>query len=344
MQYQYVTSMPPLETTQLWQETAAAPRVLRRLGERLSAPLGLNPSVLDHLRPARRIVITGNGAALYAGRVLSAALRTASKAPHAIAVETGVIAARALAWRPGDVLFVVSSSGELSDAVALLPDDLPHPRVVLTADGRSSLGEAADALLEIDVDSQEAVTHTQAYLSNVLTVLHVAAALGVPVPGLATIPDRLASQVSVALAAATDLADAVGDRVSGIAVAAGAGWPTAPQTALLCKEVAGLQVEGLEAREAATTGMYALTEQSVAILSATAGDEQMREADRVCSATGAAIVRLPVTGECAPLELPLLGFPAAIALSGEVGLRRGRNIDQPEWMEAYYRTARLPSD
>ncbi|MFV0452800.1 MAG: SIS domain-containing protein [Propioniciclava sp.] len=333
--------MTSLASTHLWRETAASPGVLTRLARRLTSTSPLAPTAITLLSTARRIVITGNGAALYAGRVLESALRGTPAAPAAIAVEAGVIAAGALAWRDGDVVLVVSSSGELGDAVTLLPDRLPRPRVVLTAAEDSTLGSAADATLRIEIESQEAVTHTQAYLSNVLTLLSLARVLGADVGDLDSLPERLQAQLPAALAAATDLAAAVAGRTTGIAVASGAGWSTAAQTALLCKEVAGLSIEGFEAREAATTGMYALTADTVVIVHPLAHDPQVREAERVCALMGAGIVEMPLVAPCAPLELPLLAFPSAIALAGEIGLQRGRDIDQPDWTDAYYGTARI---
>ena len=39
---------------------------------------------------------------------------------------------------------------------------------------------------------------------------------------------------------------------------------------------------------------------------------------------------------------PLLSFPWALALAGELGLRAGRDVDTPPWAAAYYATARMP--
>lgn len=327
----------------LWQEAILAPRLLRGLLSRFARPDADLRRAIALLRDARRIVVTGNGAAFYAGRVLESALRLApadSRAPFAIAIEAGILAAGSFRWREGDLPVIVSTSGELADMVTILPA-LPSPWVVITAHGDSTLGAAAEARVLIEVASQKAVTHTQAYLSNTLAALLLARALGAPTPDLGALPDLLAHALAATPAVTIALADAVGTRTGGIALAEGAGWSTAFQTALLLKEVAGLAIEGFEAREAATTGMYALTAEDVVVSHALPSSSQASIAEEVCAGVGAVIVRLEAPVGTQPLNLPILGFPAAVALAAEIGLRRGRNIDQPDWTAAYYRTARV---
>jgi len=126
-----------------------------------------------------------------------------------------------------------------------------------------------------------------------------------------------------------------------LAFASGAGHVAALETALLMKEVCGQYVEGFETREAATTGMYALRSGDLVLSHARADDPLAEEAEAVLEGMGARAIRLPLASSCSALELPILGFPAAVALAGSLGLRDGRNIDAPEWTSSYYQTARV---
>ncbi len=332
-----------IEDSGLWSDALGLADTVRWVTETGPDTWG---DAVELIRATSRVVVTGNGAAFYAGLVLEAAARTTPPgAPAVVAVPAGVLLARAFTWWPGDLPLVISSSGELRDVITLLEhNQLPTAPVVMTGHLDSTLGRAAAAQVHVPVASQQAVTHTRAWVGNVTAALLMwsraaGVALEVEFPSLA---DRLSAAVQAAPDWARTTADQVGDRISGIALAGGAGWPSAAEIALLLKEIGGLAIEGLESREAGTSGMYALSADSVVVSAALPGDESSAEAECTCAETGAAVLRLPSALGCTPLELPVLSFPAALALAAELGRRRGRDIDQPEWVHAYYRTARKP--
>ena len=327
-----------LTGTALWRDALGIPEVLTDL---LAGPPGLSDAAAV-LGGAQRIVLTGNGAAYYAA--LAAALSAADAAgPPWTAVPAGLLASGHHAARPGDVMVVVSSSGELRDVVSAARAGLPHPLVLLTATPGSSLGRAADVVVRVPVRSQSAVTHTQAYCGNVLAGLTLVAAVDArwPSPRLAGLPTLASQALEAAPAWAGEVAAELGPRpVAGVALGSGAGWAAACETALLLKEVAGVPVEGLETREGATSGMYALGPGHLAV--AVTGDDLATEAIEVCRRTGATCVALPGAVRADDHVLaPVASFPWALALSAELGLRAGLDVDQPAWTAAYYATARL---
>ena len=60
---------------------------------------------------------------------------------------------------------------------------------------------------------------------------------------------------------------------------------------------------------------------------------------RLCAAAGAATLRLPGTGADARLSL-ITSIPASAALSAQLALAAGHDVDHPSWTDAYYETAR----
>ena len=77
-----------------------------------------------------------------------------------------------------------------------------------------------------------------------------------------------------------------------IAFSAGPGWAAALEAALLLKEVAGVPAEGVDAREGATSAMYALGAAHLAV-SLPVGDPAEAEAERLCAEAGGAGRALP---------------------------------------------------
>ena len=68
------------------------------------------------------------------------------------------------------------------------------------------------------------------------------------------------------------------------------------------------------------------------------GDPDGDEAVRLCAAAGATTLRLPRAGD--PRLAPITTLPAAAALSAELALAAGHDVDRPAWTDAYYETAR----
>jgi hypothetical protein len=70
------------------------------------------------------------------------------------------------------------------------------------------------------------------------------------------------------------------------------------------------------------------------------GDPLGDEAVRLCAGTGAATLRLPGVASADTRLAPITTIPAAAALSAELALAGGHDVDQPSWTDAYYETAR----
>lgn len=332
--------------TKLWQDAAAMPDVLADL---VAGPAGASETA-DLLRTARRVVATGNGAAAYAAHaVWTASLEHPAERTDVVCVPAGLLATGGFRWREGDVPLVFSSSGELRDVVGLLADDgsevprLRRPYALVSASATSTLARSAGAVTVVPVRSQDAVTHTQAFVGNVLAglllwELVVGRNLGL---AAATLPERCAA----ALRGAPDWADAAEvpeSLTAAITFGASGAWAGALETALLLKEVAGVPTEGMETREGATSGMYALRAGHLAVSLPTRHDRHVEEAERICARTGAAVLRLPGGDDATGLLAAITTFPAALALALRLGTRAGLDVDTPAWTDAYYSTARTP--
>jgi hypothetical protein len=268
---------------------------------------------------------------------------TPSRRHDVVAVPAGVISSGSWQWRDGDVPLVFSSSGELRDIASLVPAGLPRTWALSTSTRGSSLHQAAVASVIVPIRAQRAVTHTQAFAGNVLVALMLWRAVrGVdPRDGLAGLPHAVEEALKMALQWAQE-ASAKLESLPSAAVAFGTGGASvaALETALLLKEVAGIPAEGLETREGATSGMYALRPGHLVLAHPTLDDPLCEEAGDVCARTGADVIRVP-GGELGPRgAAALTTFPAALALAVTLGSRAGLNIDQPAWTSAYFATVR----
>ena len=172
---------------------------------------------------------------------------------------SGLLARGAFAWRPGDVLLAVSSSGEFRDLIEAIDGRAPAPYAAVTSTPDSTIGSRAGACALVAVAHQRAVTHTQAFCGNVVAALGVWAKLTSD-PALASALARLPEQVDDALQDARAWAAEAGavDATNAIAFGSGPAWAAALEAALLLKEVSGIPAEGVETREGATSTMMAL--------------------------------------------------------------------------------------
>ncbi|MEO7059993.1 MAG: hypothetical protein ABI083_09755 [Lapillicoccus sp.] len=334
--------MSPLDRSLLWADLVEGPGVLSDVLDGLE---GL-PAAVDLLRGASRVVLTGNGAALYAASSLWHAALRFPGAPTACLVPAGLIAAGGMQWRPGDVTLAVSSSGELRDLVDLLPEGLLGTLVVLTAHPESSLGRAAAAAVVVPVAHQRAVTHTQAFVGNVLAALLIwdgvtdgALTAGIG-PALRVLPDQFARLVERAPEWTERTGRPIGDLQAAVVLGTAAGSTAALESALLLKEVAGIPAEGLETREGATSGSYALGDGHLCLVLEGSDDRFADEAAAICAGRGATVVRTPTEWAADPLLMALTTFPGVTALAATLGLRAGLDIDAPEWTDTYFATAR----
>lgn len=332
--------MTGLERSGLWADARGMPDAVARTLDDADGFADLAAM----LSGARRVVATGNGAALYAATSLwLAALRTPGAGPEVVAVPAGLLAQNAVAWRPGDLLLAVSSSGELRDVVAALDAGAPRPYAAITATPGSTIGAGAAARALVTVHRQEAVTHTQAFVGNVATALAVWAVVTGDEPlreAVALAPGALAAALDAAPAWGASAAQRAGP-VAGLRSSLALGdLAAALETALLLAEVAGLPAQGLETREGATTGMYALRRGDVVLSLPTGPDPWLAEAEATCARTGAAVLRVPGGDRVDPRLAPITTFPAVLAFATLLGLQGGRDVDRPGWVDAYYATAR----
>jgi hypothetical protein len=89
------------------------------------------------------------------------------------------------------------------------------------------------------------------------------------------------------------------------------------------------------------SGMYALRPGHLALSLGTAEDGALAEAEETCRRTGATVLRLPGGDGLDPRLVGLATLPAALALAIELGLQAGLDVDRPQWVDAYYRMARV---
>jgi fructoselysine-6-P-deglycase FrlB-like protein len=329
-----------LDQTGLWRDVTELPSSLAatledRVGiEEVAALVGSDG--------VRRVVASGNGAAYYVAVALWLASLDGSTGPEVVAVPSGLLARGAFAWRPGDVLLAVSSSGEFRDLVEAVDAGVPTPFAAVTATAGSTLGSRAGARALVSVPNQRAATHTQAFCGAVVAALGVWAAVTSDTTldtALRVLPDQLERTI----ARARRWVDQLGEIGAKTAIVFGSGpaWAAALEAALLLKEVAGIPAEGVETREGATSAMMALRPGALA-LSLPAADEDplLAEAEQICAGQGATVLRA-ADGDTVDRRLATVStFPSAAALGARLGIERGLDVDQPAWTEAYHRVAR----
>lgn len=328
--------------TGLWADTCEIPGALARtLGAAdafadVAAVLG-RPGV-------RRVVAVGNGASYYAAHALWLTALAAPAGPEVVAVPAGLVARGAFRWRDGDVLLAFSSSGELRDLIEAVDGGAPRPYALVTASPESSLSVRAGARALVHVESEGAVTHTQAFCGSVAAALAVWAELtsddGLRAR-LAALPEVVEPLLAPARAVAAELDGAVVDAPAGIAFGTGPAWAAALEAALLLKEVGGVPAEGVETREGATSAMFGLAPGHLVL--SFGADPLLAEAEEVCRARGATVVRVADAAAADARLAAITAFPAAVAVAERIGLERGLDVDTPGWTDAYYRVARSVS-
>lgn len=328
-------------TARVWIDAEGIPEALQHT---LDDTRG-SAEVAALLRRGRRIIATGNGAAYYAALAMDLAAHETAGAPEIKAVPAGVLSSGRFVWRDGDVLLAISSSGQQRDIIEAIARGAPRPYAAVTSSTDAPIGAGAGACAVVHVSRQQVETHTQAYIGNVALVLALLAELAND--------DGLTHSVMHAPGASGSALDAAipwaGELDTGwvprtvVSFGTGTAWAGALEAALLLKELAGIPSEGLETREGATSGMYALSHDDAVLSLPTPGDRHVREAEDVCARTGARVLRAP-DGEIHAARLaPVTTFPVALALAITLGQRRGRDVDAPTWAQAYRATTRLPA-
>ena len=193
------------------------------------------------------------------------------------------------------------------------------------------------------VASQRAVTHTQALAGAYACGLAVSAALTGDRGLAALVAPRRRSR------RARWPTPSRGPRTrsrrsahppAAIAVGGGAAWAAALELALMLKEISRIPAEGVETREGATSAMFGLDRGHLMVSLDPDGDPLGDEAVRLCAAAGATTLRLPAAARADARLAPITTLPAAAALSAELALAAGHDVDKPAWTDAYYETAR----
>lgn len=327
--------------TNLWHETRAVPSTLEQTLTDTEGAAAVARLVGDSA--VRRIVATGNGAAFYAATALWLASLGGRSGPDVLAVPAGLLARGAFPWREGDALLAFSSSGEMRDVIEALETGAPTPFAAITASPESTIGSRADAVAVVAVASQAAVTHTQAFCGSVVAALSVWAEVTNDETlraAVRNVPAIVTDAVESAAAWVADLPEL--SPAAGIVFGSRHAWAGALEGALLLKEVAGIPAEGVETREGATSAMYPLRPGHLVVSLPTAGDTLLEEAEQVCAARGATVLRAPGGDLADPRLSAVTAFPATLALAARLGAERGLDIDTPAWTDAYYAVARGP--
>jgi fructoselysine-6-P-deglycase FrlB-like protein len=291
-----------------------------------------------------RVVAVGNGASYYVALALWLASLESSggdDAPALHAVPCGVAGER-FRWRAGDAVLAISSSGEFRDVVEIARAG-QVPCVAITADPDSTLARFSHAIVLQHVESQRAVTHTQALCGAYAVALALWAAV-VGDEELAAVAADAPEAASRAIAAAESWApEALADRTPpAAAVAAGGGtaWAAALELALMLKEIARVPAEGVETREGATSAMFGLDRGHLMVSLDPPGDPLGDEALALCAATGADTLQLPSVADVDLRLAPIAALPASAALATHLALVAGHDVDHPTWTNAYHATAR----
>jgi fructoselysine-6-P-deglycase FrlB-like protein len=322
----------------IWQDVSEIPGALAAT---LEAADGVSETAsLLGANGVRRIVATGNGAAYYVAVALWLASLEGRPGPEVVAVPSGLVARGRFDWRPGDVLLAISSSGEFRDLIEAV-EALDAPFAAVTATPDSTIGSRAAARTLVSVPHQRAATHTQAFCGAVGAALTVWAEITDDATLLSALEQSPGATAAAVDAAARWTVDAETlDATYAVVVGSGPAWAAALEAALLLKEVADVPAEGLETREGATSAMFALRPGHVVLALPTGDDPLLDEAERVCRARGATVVRAPHSDGIDRRLAAITTFPAAAALCARIGHGRGLDIDRPAWVDAYYDVAR----
>jgi fructoselysine-6-P-deglycase FrlB-like protein len=340
-----VTKICEITDTALWRDALETPQTVATTLDTADGHADLVR--LLKTKATRRVVATGNGASWYVASAFWLATLTTPVPCSVIAVPAGVLATGGFAWRPGDLLLAFSSSGELRDLIDVVLASSALPVGLVTASADSSLSARASAQALVSIWHQRAVTHTQAYVGAAAVAFELLGrwAGNVALRSAARrAPDVLSAQLAVAPAWAESAAADLSVTRAGLVFGKNQAWFAALQAALLLKEVAGIPAEGMEVREAATTGIYALNVEDLVLTLPVGEDSVADEAEAVCAKRGGIVRRAPWPLVAGQADALFGHFAHPLALSIRLALDRGREPDNPGWWAAYEATARRVAD
>jgi fructoselysine-6-P-deglycase FrlB-like protein len=238
----------------------------------------------------------------------------------------------------------VSTSGELRDLIELLDDPAdarPKNVALITASPGSALAARATAVATTRLHDPAAFTHSQAYAANLVAAIEIIGRWAGD-DELRGVAAGAAEAVTASIEASADWPGELGVPRMATVFGSGCGWAAALEAALLIREVGRVAAEGTETREAATSSMFAMAQGDLVVSLPLRGDRLVEEAERICAATGAQLVRAPGCDTGDPRLAPLLAFPASVRLAIALADAQGLDPDAPETAAAYYATARQP--
>ncbi len=332
-----------IRSTGIWQDALEMPAALQ-------ATLDESEGFADVARllrrnGTRRLVASGNGASYYVAQALWLAALEGERCPlEVVAVPGGLLAKGRFRWREGDFLLAISSSGEFRDLIeAIEGAGFPHPFAAVTATPESTIWATAGARAMVKITRQTAVTHTQAFCGAVLACLTIWADVSaddVLRRAVAEAPGACERALRSSERWVDEGFEGVKTPSAAVILGTRTAWAAALEGALLIKEIARIPCEGVETREGATAAMTALSAEHLALSLPTPGDDLIVEAEEICRARGAEVLRAPGGVEADRRVSPITAFPAPLALSVALALRAGWDADDPEWISSYYATAR----
>jgi fructoselysine-6-P-deglycase FrlB-like protein len=335
------TVVDALANTALWADAVEMPEALDRT---LVARDGFRETAAflgGH--DVTRIVATGNGASYYVAHALWLSSLRRSTNIEVVAVPAGFLAGRTFEWRAGDRLLAISSSGELRDIIDITSGEPPLPFVLVTSEEHSTLASDAAARALVYVKNQRAVTHTQAYLGNLVTVLALWADLTEDrslSESVARAPELCADALDGVESWLPQALELVREPLSAVAFGSGLAWAAAREAALLLKELTRIPAEGAETREGATSASFGLSSSALAF-NLSADDTLAQEAESTCRSMGAMVVRAPQLALRDEPISPVGLFPTALALAGALSVNGGHDVDNPAWAGTYLAATRV---
>jgi glucosamine--fructose-6-phosphate aminotransferase (isomerizing) len=334
--------------SELWRDASELPDSLRESLDRAYGHAELAGAIAD--ASVRRLVLSGNGASWYAANAAWLAACETELELEVVTVPAGLLAGGTFRWRKGDFLLAISSSGSLRDLLeAVEQPGLPRPFGVITANKESPLARAAGVTALVTIKHQRAVTHSQAFLGSTLVVLDLIGRLADDQKlrrAVRQVPSLLEEQLQRAHDWSAAAIGEIGDSIprAALAIGSGSAWAAAQEAALLLKEIAAIPAEGMETREGATTGMYALDDQHVVLAMPCDHDRFTREASDVCASRGARVIEVPWHAGTDRRLAAAVHFLHPLALAVDLAIAHGLNPDHPTWYAAYEATARRPTD
>src|SRR5581483_12077625 len=194
------------------------------------------------------VLIASRGSSSNAARYAQDLLGRAQRVPVAFATPSLYTLYGQPPRLDGALVLGISQSGRSPDVVAVLAEARRQgrPTLALTNDAGSPLAQAAEAVLPLEAGEEHAVAATKTYTNSLGAVALLFSEMGddsVAREELARMPEALAAQIELSLAADAAPLDEYADAVGLTVVARGVNYGTAFEVALKIRELTGLITE-----------------------------------------------------------------------------------------------------